>query len=410
MNILELLNLSSEKLKYKNIPSYKLDSEILISKVLKKKREEVLINLNAELNSKQIRNFNDLICRRSLKEPVAYILREKEFWSKKFEVSLDTLIPRPETELLVEKLSKIYKGKSISILDIGAGSGCILISLLSELNNAKGTGIDVSKKAVLLSNRNLKKHKMANRAKFLHKSVDDLWNNKFDLIVSNPPYLKRGELKNLDEDIKSFEPLLALDGGNDGLDVIRKVIYKAKEILKINGLLALEIGNGQLKNVSKILIKNNFRIKYNIRDYNENTRCIISSHLKWFKNMNNNRRRNFRPRAQKNNFRRRNGSLNSGSSNNFNNNGNVGFGRNGSINNIHNVEKAMLKFQQLAKDAQSNGDPVLAQNYLQHADHYLRRYNELNERKENFTDKSKVVDKKIPEEENIEKDLSQTSN
>tara|TARA_Y100001970_G_C13628076_1_gene552833 strand:- start:14 stop:394 length:381 start_codon:yes stop_codon:yes gene_type:complete len=126
--------------------------------------------------------------------------------------------------------------------------------------------------------------------------------------------------------------------------------------------------------------------------------------------MNNNRRRNFRPRAQKNNFRRRNGSLNSGSSNNFNNNGNVGFGRNGSINNIHNVEKAMLKFQQLAKDAQSNGDPVLAQNYLQHADHYLRRYNELNERKENFTDKSKVVDKKIPEEENIEKDLSQTSN
>ena len=280
MNILELLNLSSEKLKYKNIPSYKLDSEILISKVLKKKREEVLINLNAELNSKQIRNFNDLICRRSLKEPVAYILREKEFWSKKFEVSFDTLIPRPETELLVEKLSKIYKGKSISILDIGAGSGCILISLLSELNNAKGTGIDVSKKAVLLSNRNLKKHKMANRAKFLHKSVDDLWNNKFDLIVSNPPYLKRGELKNLDEDIKSFEPLLALDGGNDGLDVIRKVIYKAKEILKINGLLALEIGNGQLKNVSKILIKNNFRIKYNIRDYNENTRCIISSHLK----------------------------------------------------------------------------------------------------------------------------------
>ena len=121
---------------------------------------------------------------------------------------------------------------------------------------------------------------MANRAKFLHKSVDDLWNNKFDLIVSNPPYIKRGELKNLDEDIKNFEPLLALDGGNDGLDVIRKVIYKAKEILKINGLLALEIGNGQLKNVSKILIKNNFRIKYNIRDYNENTRCIISSHLK----------------------------------------------------------------------------------------------------------------------------------
>ena len=126
--------------------------------------------------------------------------------------------------------------------------------------------------------------------------------------------------------------------------------------------------------------------------------------------MNNNRRRNFRPRAQKSNFRRRNGSINSNSSNNFNSNGNIGFGRNGSTNNIHSVEKTMLKFQQLAKDAQSNGDPVLAQNYLQHADHYLRRYNELNERKENFVDKPKAEDKKIPEEEQDLKDLSQSSN
>ena len=280
MNILELLNLSSKKLKYKNIPSYKLDSEILISKILNKTREEILINLNTELNYNQILKFNDLIYRRSFKEPVAYILREKEFWSKKFEVSYETLIPRPETELLVEKLIKIYKDKSISILDIGSGSGCILISLLSELNNAKGLGIDISKKAVLLSNKNLKKHKMTNRAKFLNRSVDDLRNNKFDLVVSNPPYIKRAELKNLDEDIKSFEPLLALDGGNDGLDVIKKVIYKANEILKVNGLLALEIGNGQLINVSKILVTNNFRIKYTIKDYKENTRCIISSLLK----------------------------------------------------------------------------------------------------------------------------------
>ena len=280
MNILEILNLSSKKLKYKDIPTYKLDSEILISKILNKTREEVLINLNTELNYNQIRKFNDLVERRSFKEPVAYILREKEFWSKKFEVSYETLIPRPETELMVEKLIKIYKDKSISILDIGSGSGCILISLLSELNNAKGLGIDVSKKAVLLSNKNLKKHKMTNRAKFLNRSVDDLRNNKFDLVVSNPPYIKRAELKNLDEDIKSFEPLLALDGGNDGLDVIKKVIYKANEILKVNGLLALEIGNGQFKNVSKILITNNFRIKYIIKDYKENTRCIISSLLK----------------------------------------------------------------------------------------------------------------------------------
>ena len=126
--------------------------------------------------------------------------------------------------------------------------------------------------------------------------------------------------------------------------------------------------------------------------------------------MNNVRRRNFRSRPQKNNFRRRNGAMNSPSQNNFNNNGNVNFNRNGSMNNIHNVEKTMQKFQQLAKDAQSNGDPVLAQNYLQHADHYLRRYNELSERKDSFIDKSKTFEKNISKEENEEKDQSQSSN
>ena len=122
--------------------------------------------------------------------------------------------------------------------------------------------------------------------------------------------------------------------------------------------------------------------------------------------MNNNRRRNFRPRSQKNNFRRRGSSISSNSTNNFNNNGNVNFSRNGSMNNIHNVEKTMLKFQQLAKDAQSNGDPVLAQNYLQHADHYLRRYNELYERKENSLDKSKNSDSSSSQESTLNKELN----
>ncbi len=120
--------------------------------------------------------------------------------------------------------------------------------------------------------------------------------------------------------------------------------------------------------------------------------------------MNNNRRRNFRTRSQKNNFRRRGGSINSNNSSSINNNGNMNFNRNGSMNNIHNVEKTMQKFQQLAKDAQSNGDPVLAQNYLQHADHYLRRYNELNERRENTSDKTSTDQKQLLKEENAEKE------
>ena len=126
--------------------------------------------------------------------------------------------------------------------------------------------------------------------------------------------------------------------------------------------------------------------------------------------MNNNRRRNFRPRSQKNNFRRHGSSINSNNTNNFNNNGNVNFGRNGSMNNIHNVEKTMLKFQQLAKDAQSNGDPVLAQNYLQHADHYLRRYNELNEKRESTPEKNLSGEKSIPKDESLEKNTQTASN
>ena len=126
--------------------------------------------------------------------------------------------------------------------------------------------------------------------------------------------------------------------------------------------------------------------------------------------MNNSRRRNFRPRVQKNNFRRRNGSLNSNNSNSLNNNGNMNFNRNGSMNNIHNVEKTMQKYQQLAKDAQSNGDPVLSQNYLQHADHYLRRYNELNERRENPIEKSIPEEKALSDKKNQKSEIQQTSN
>ena len=127
--------------------------------------------------------------------------------------------------------------------------------------------------------------------------------------------------------------------------------------------------------------------------------------------MNNNRRRNFRSRPQKNNFRRRGGgSLNSSSSNSPSNNGNMNFNRNGSMNNIHNVEKTMQKYQQLAKDAQSNGDPVLAQNYLQHADHYLRRYNELNERRDNSIEKTVSEEKSLIKEETTEKDNQPSTN
>ena len=276
MNILDLISKGSYKLKNNSILSYRLDSEILLSKVLKKSRERVIIDQEEKVCKERLLKFNFLIKRRSRKEPIAYILNEKEFWSKKFLVSKNTLIPRPETELMVEKLVEINKGKSISILDAGTGSGCIIISLLSELKNASGIGIDICRKAVFVAKKNAKFHNLTSNLKFYCKPVQKIFNKKFDLVVSNPPYIQSRDIRDLDEDVKNYEPLVALDGGNDGLDVIKKVIYKAKEILKINGMLAIEIGSGQNKKVSKILNKNKFTIVYRIKDFKNNIRCIIS--------------------------------------------------------------------------------------------------------------------------------------
>jgi release factor glutamine methyltransferase len=277
MKALEIIKIGSRVLKEKKISSHILDSELLLSKILNQSREEILVNLDQKINKKKILAFNEYLERRSKNEPMAYILKEKEFWSKQFYVDKGALIPRPETELLVDKLLKIYKEKKISILDIGTGTGCIILSLLGNLKNSNGIGIDISKNATLIAKKNAKKHNLGNRVKFYNRSIESTFVKKFDLIVSNPPYIESKDLKNLSEDIKKYEPRMALDGGNDGLDLIKKVIYKSRNILKLKGTLALEIGNEQYKKVSKILISNNFRIKHTIKDYKNNIRCVIAS-------------------------------------------------------------------------------------------------------------------------------------
>ncbi len=276
MKTLDIIKIGSKLLKEKKIPSFILDSELLLSKALNKSREEILINLDNKVDKKKLSIFDGYIKRRSKNEPLAYILEEKEFWSKKFRVNRDTLIPRPETELLVDEILKLYKGKQISILDIGTGSGCIIISLIFYLKKSTGTGIDISKKAISIAKQNAIIHQVCDRIKFSNKHIDNVFDKKFDLIVSNPPYIKRKEIKNLSEDIKKYEPIVALDGGNDGLDLIRKVIYKSKYIIKTKGMLALEIGNEQIYKVSKILTDNNFCVRKIIKDYKNNVRCVFA--------------------------------------------------------------------------------------------------------------------------------------
>ena len=276
MNISNLLANGSRILKSNSIKTHILDSELILSDILKSQREKLITNSDHTVSEKIINNFNKLILRRTKKEPIAYILKKREFWSKDFFVNQNTLIPRPETELLCEQLIKIFKGKSINFLDIGTGTGCILLTILSEINEAKGIGLDISKKAIDVAKRNSKNLNLSSRAKFFTRSLEEIYGYKFDLVVSNPPYIKSIDLKNLQEDVRKFEPKIALDGGKEGLDVIKKVIYKSKTILKKLGLLALEIGYGQHYKVSQILKKQGFKEELLIRDYRNNVRCIVA--------------------------------------------------------------------------------------------------------------------------------------
>ena len=276
MKTSEVINIGSKILKNRNIISHKIDAEIILSHVLKTSREKLLINEQV-ISFSDLKRFKKIISRRLKKEPIAYIFNKKEFRSKDFYVVKNSLIPRPETELLIDPIIKKFKGKSIYFLDMGVGTGCIMLSILSELNNSRGLGIDICNKAISVAKINLETMKLNKRASLKCRSIDTIYNKKFDLIVSNPPYIVKREINQLSEDIKKFEPQKALDGGHDGLDVIRKVIYKSKNILKLNGILALEIGRGQYYSVSNILRLNGFREIKKIKDYRDNVRCIFST-------------------------------------------------------------------------------------------------------------------------------------
>jgi release factor glutamine methyltransferase len=276
MKTTQLLDFGSNILRSKKIISHRIDSEVILSYILKISREKLLTKEDKVCNENIIK-FRSLISRRLKQEPVAYIIARKEFRSEDFFVDKKSLIPRPETELLIDPIVKIFKNKNLFFLDIGVGSGCIIFSILKELNHSKGIGIDICKKAILNAKINLNRFNLKNRVKLLNKSVDQVLNKKFDLIVSNPPYIVKRDINRLANDIRRFEPKIALDGGNDGLDVIKKVIYKSKKILKVKGVLALEIGRGQYLSVARVLRENNFRQIGIVKDYQSNIRCIFST-------------------------------------------------------------------------------------------------------------------------------------
>ena len=280
MDYLNTLNYGNKILKNNNISSYQLDSELLLAKVLNKSREEILINLKYKLEAKKFKKFKKLLIRRKRNEPLAYIFRRKEFWKYNFFVNRDVLIPRPETEIIVEEALKLTKNKSPKIfLDIGTGSGCLIISLINERPNSRGIAIDISKKAIKIANINAKMHHLENKIKFINIDIDKLYINKYDFILSNPPYINSLNLKRLDNNVRQFEPMIALEAGVDGLKIIKKLIFKSKKLLKKKGKLIFEIGENQEIEVKKLLMKNRFYINKICKDIRSIPRVIVSTKL-----------------------------------------------------------------------------------------------------------------------------------
>jgi len=278
----KIIEQASKILKNHNIHSHELDAQLILSDIMKVKREYLITNNKVPISEKVKEKYDIAIRRRIKKEPVAYITGKKEFWSEDFLVNYETLIPRPETELLIYKIVNFFKNKRINILDIGTGSGCILLSILKELNFSRGIGIDISPKAIQMAEANSENLQLFYRSKFKVIDVDKFNIGKYDLIVSNPPYIPSRDIKNLSNDIINYEPLIALEGGIDGLDLIKKVIYKSNHLLKRKGLLALEVGHNQYRRVSSILRYNGYREVSKEYDYNRNVRCIISTKVKFF--------------------------------------------------------------------------------------------------------------------------------
>ena len=280
MNIQTAVQKAQLFLKKKNIKTPVLDSQILMSEAIKKGKEFIIFNFDKKISNKSLEYFTKLIHQRSRGEPIAYLVKKKYFWKYQFSVNRDVLIPRPDSEVLIEEVLKLTKDKNnLTLLDVGVGSGCLIISILKDKKNFYGTGIDISKKSLDTCKINAKNLGVINRLKLYKSDIDNFHFRKYDLIISNPPYIKKSKLKYLEKDVIGFEPKQALDGGIEGLSEISKVINRSSKLIKKNGFLILEIGFDQKWKVKKILENKGFYIKKIVRDLSNNDRCIVSKKI-----------------------------------------------------------------------------------------------------------------------------------
>jgi len=269
-----------QKLNAAQVENPNLDAKIIFKHILSVDNEQFELCKKNEISSKITKSYFELIDRRIKREPIAYITNKQSFWNDEFKVTKDTLIPRPETELILESVISYFPDKKIdlNIADLGTGSGCIIISLLQEYINASGIGIDISKEAIKIANENKKLLKNHDRLKLLDEDYAEYNLNGFDIIVSNPPYISQDSL-DIQKDVYDYEPHLALFSKNNGIEAYNKIISNLASRIDKNFFLFLEIGLGQASEVTKLLKNNGFNEILTKVDLANIPRCVIAKKI-----------------------------------------------------------------------------------------------------------------------------------
>jgi release factor glutamine methyltransferase len=271
-----LLSESKKSLKDSGIPSYSLDADLIMAHVLKTSKEEVFCHPERILYPNQDAEFKRLIAERYARKPMAHILGVREFWERSFKVTQDTLDPRPDSESLIEQVLQLYKNlpKPKRIIDFGTGTGCLLLTLLSEFDESQGVGVDISETAIAVAQENAEKLGLAKRTSFVVSNWGKKIKGEYDLIISNPPYIKKSDIDGLEPEVSTYEPKQALDGGDGGLDCYIILASDIFPLLAEGGFAVLEHGIGQEADVKRILENNGFKFVANKPDLSGINRCV----------------------------------------------------------------------------------------------------------------------------------------
>lgn len=277
MQLKTLWKQASERLSQAGVTQPLMDARLLLQHVLGISYEQLLMSATRDISAKELKNFDALISRREAREPVAVILERKPFWKYEFKTTKDTLDPRPDSETIITTALKIFSDakRELRILDIGTGTGCLIISLLKEYPNATGTAVDISETALNVARYNAEALQVLKRMEFIHSPWDAIDVGQYDLILSNPPYIPSGDVVGLEPEVREFDPMIALDGGEDGLDAYRSLTEHLPVWLAPKGIALLEVGQGQAQTVERMMKQADLDVPITERDLAGIERVVV---------------------------------------------------------------------------------------------------------------------------------------